>query len=141
MLCVTAVPDIELVGCTAPRIAWKAFRSLAPLPLISAGLSESRRPAALPVAGAEPWQSGRERPPGRDAPRVRRAGHSLGGAVAVLTTLRLLRQLPPGAGADVRCVSFATPAIGNARLQAYVREQGWERHFANLLVPGAGRQG
>ena len=67
------------------------------------------------------------------------AGHSLGGAVAALTTLRLLRQLPPGAAADVRCVSFAAPAIGNARLQAYVRERGWERHFSNLLVPGVGR--
>ena len=59
--------------------------------------------------------------------------------MAALTTLRLLRQLPPGAAADVRCVSFAAPAIGNARLQAYVRERGWERHFSNLLVPGAGR--
>jgi len=99
-------------------------------------------PAALPVAGTQSCSraigSGRR---GCDPPRVRRAGHSLGGAVAVLTTLRLLRQLPPGAGADVRCVSFATPAIGNARLQAYVREQGWERHFANLLVPGARRRG
>ena len=59
--------------------------------------------------------------------------------MAALTTLRLLRQLPPGAAADVRCVSFAAPAIGNARLQAYVRERGWERHFSNLLVPGAER--
>ena len=64
------------------------------------------------------------------------AGHSLGGAVAVLAMLRLLRQLPPGAQPALRCNVFACPAIGNAALAAYVREMGWEHYFNNLLVPG-----
>lgn len=54
----------------------------------------------------------------------------------MLATLRLLRQLPPGAQPALRCNVFACPAIGNAALAAYVREMGWEHYFNNLLVPG-----
>lgn len=64
------------------------------------------------------------------------AGHSLGGAVAVLATLRLLRQLPRDAQPALRCNVFACPAIGNAALALYVKEMGWEHYFNNLLVPG-----
>lgn len=64
------------------------------------------------------------------------AGHSLGGAVAVLATLRLLRQLPAGAQPALSCNVFACPAIGNAALALYVKEHGWEHYFNNLLVPG-----
>ena len=68
-----------------------------------------------------------------------RAGHSLGGAVAVLCVLRLLRQLPPDAQPAVHCHVFACPAIGNAALAMYVKERGWERYFSNMLIPGAAR--
>lgn len=65
------------------------------------------------------------------------AGHSLGGAVAVLCALRLLRQLPPGAKPALQVHVFACPAIGNAALALYVKERGWEHHFSNMLIPGA----
>lgn len=64
------------------------------------------------------------------------AGHSLGGAVAVLSALHLLRQLPEGARPALRCNVFACPAIGNAALAQYVKDKGWEHYFNNLLVPG-----
>lgn len=57
--------------------------------------------------------------------------------MAVLATLRLLRQLPPDARPALRCNVFACPAIGNAALAVYVKEMGWESYFNNLLVPGA----
>lgn len=57
--------------------------------------------------------------------------------MAVLCTLRLLRQLPPDAQAAVQCNVFACPAIGNAALAQYVKEKGWERYFSNMLIPGA----
>ena len=64
------------------------------------------------------------------------AGHSLGGAVATLSVLRLLKQLPQGATPTVRCVTFACPAIGNLALAEYVRASGWEHLFQNYLIPG-----
>ena len=54
------------------------------------------------------------------------AGHSLGGAVAQLCMLRLLRTLrgalpPPTA---LHCIAFGAPAIGNAVLAAHVQQEG-----------------
>ena len=65
-----------------------------------------------------------------------RAGHSLGAAVAVLSTLRLLRQLPEGADPAVACLTFACPAVGNAALFEEVNQRGWQRFFKNFLIPG-----
>ena len=62
----------------------------------------------------------------------------MGGAVAQLCTLRLLhalrRRLP--SPAELRCVAFGAPAIGNAALAAHVRVQGWEPHFLSIALPG-----
>jgi pimeloyl-ACP methyl ester carboxylesterase len=66
------------------------------------------------------------------------AGHSLGGAVAMLCTLRLLRQLEPTERARLRCVCFGAPAVGNAELAAYVADAGWDEHFSAYLLPGKG---
>ena len=64
------------------------------------------------------------------------AGHSLGAAVAVLCTLKLLKQLPVGSSPRLACVVFACPAIGNGALADLVTESGWQRFFRNHLVPG-----
>ncbi|GFR43454.1 hypothetical protein Agub_g4537 [Astrephomene gubernaculifera] len=62
-------------------------------------------------------------------------GHSLGGAVAKLCTLRLLRELPDWPRPRVRCISFATPAVGNAALAEMVENAGWAGHFATYYLP------
>ena len=63
------------------------------------------------------------------------AGHSLGGAVALLCTLRLLQGLS-GSPPSLHCICFGTPAIGNAALAALVSEFGWESHILNFILPG-----
>jgi alpha-beta hydrolase superfamily lysophospholipase len=85
-------------------------------------------------------------------------GHSLGGAVAVLTTVRLLRSLtaehasssPTAAAAGlghlsnegrephVRCISFATPAMANSDLLQEVTAAGWDQYITNIVMPGEG---
>lgn len=64
------------------------------------------------------------------------AGHSLGGAVALLCTLRLLQGLSSSTR-SVQCICFGTPAVGNAALAAVVAEYGWESHILNFVLPGA----
>lgn len=68
------------------------------------------------------------------------AGHSLGGAVAKLCTLRLLHQLDSreAARGHVKCVAFAAPALGNAALATLVLQQDWSHAFYNLTLPGVG---
>lgn len=76
-------------------------------------------------------------------------GHSLGGAVAVLTTVRLLRSLAAAQGQGlsgltgeeqlprVRCISFATPAMANSDLLQEVTAAGWDQFITNIVMPGA----
>jgi alpha-beta hydrolase superfamily lysophospholipase len=68
-------------------------------------------------------------------------GHSLGGAVATLTTVRLLRGLALGQQQAVpdpriRCISFATPAVANADLLQEVAAAGWDQFITNIILPG-----
>lgn len=77
-------------------------------------------------------------------------GHSLGGAVATLTTVRLLRSLhtarasSDGGGSNsssgddphIRCISFATPAVANKDLLQEVSEAGWDKYITNIVLPG-----
>ena len=61
----------------------------------------------------------------------------MGGAVALLCTLRLLRAL----GAHdvhplVHCTCYGTPAIGNATLARHVDQEGWSKHFTSFVLPG-----
>ena len=56
--------------------------------------------------------------------------------MAVLSTLRLLRQIPDGSDPAVACITFACPAIGNGALAEEVQQRGWGRHFKNFLIPG-----
>jgi len=65
--------------------------------------------------------------------RLVMCGHSLGGAVAALATVRLLSREP---NARVRCVAFALPPIGNAALSALARDRGWcEKVFTSITLP------
>lgn len=65
-------------------------------------------------------------------------GHSLGGAVATLCTIRLLQHLPRSQQDNVTCIGFATPPVGNAALAELVRKAGWDRRIQNIMLPGRG---
>lgn len=52
---------------------------------------------------------------------------------------RLLRELPDFPAPRLRCVAYATPAIGNSALADFVEEAGWAGYFSSYFLPG-GRQ-
>ncbi|KAJ0988948.1 hypothetical protein J5N97_007304 [Dioscorea zingiberensis] len=67
-------------------------------------------------------------------------GHSLGGAVAVLATLAILRVLLPPLVKDhgkvnIKCITFSQPPVGNAALRDYVHRKGWQHHFKTYCIP------
>ena len=65
-------------------------------------------------------------------------GHSLGGAVAALATIRLLRWLDLHGkkwdASNVSCISFAAPAMGNLALQKYATSQHWDDLIYNYTL-------
>ena len=64
-------------------------------------------------------------------------GHSLGGAVAMLSTLRLLAALAqPPPTQQLACIGLGMPALGNAALAEHVHRQDWNRFFIHLALPG-----
>ncbi|KAI8463206.1 MAG: hypothetical protein J3K34DRAFT_496264 [Monoraphidium minutum] len=62
-------------------------------------------------------------------------GHSLGGAVAKLCALRLLREQPEWPPPRMRCITFATPAVGNSALAELVEAAGWAQYFQTYILP------
>ncbi|XP_051143282.1 uncharacterized protein LOC127259746 isoform X2 [Andrographis paniculata] len=66
-------------------------------------------------------------------------GHSLGGAVAVLATLAILRVISfTSKEADrvpVKCITFSQPPVGNAALRDYVNGKGWQHYFRTYCIP------
>ncbi|KAG8642010.1 uncharacterized protein LOC110627971 isoform X2 [Manihot esculenta] len=68
-------------------------------------------------------------------------GHSLGGAVAALATLAILRviaassSLKEDAKIQVKCITFSQPPVGNAALRDYVHEKGWQHYFKSYCIP------
>lgn len=64
------------------------------------------------------------------------AGHSLGGAVAALSTLRLLATHAE-ASSFVSCITFACVALGNQDVSRTVQANGWSHMFHNFILPGA----
>ncbi|KAL2611034.1 hypothetical protein R1flu_022726 [Riccia fluitans] len=68
-------------------------------------------------------------------------GHSLGGAVAVLATLAILRAfstssvLKAGGTLQIKCITFSQPPVGNPGLRDYVHRKGWQQHFRSYCIP------
>ncbi|KAK8956078.1 hypothetical protein KSP40_PGU000592 [Platanthera guangdongensis] len=68
-------------------------------------------------------------------------GHSLGGAVAALATLAILRVLGSSSISKehekihVKCITFSQPPVGNAALKDYVHQKGWQKYFKSYCIP------
>uniref|UniRef100_A0A0D9VG12 Fungal lipase-type domain-containing protein n=1 Tax=Leersia perrieri TaxID=77586 RepID=A0A0D9VG12_9ORYZ len=68
-------------------------------------------------------------------------GHSLGGAVAALSTLAILRVLASSSLSkepnrlQVKCITFSQPPVGNAALRDYVHRRGWQDYFKSYCIP------
>ncbi|CAN8269968.1 unnamed protein product [Cochlearia groenlandica] len=68
-------------------------------------------------------------------------GHSLGGAVAALATLAILRIVAASSSKKendnihVKCITFSQPPVGNAALRDYVHEKGWHHYFKSYCIP------
>ncbi|CAA6668175.1 unnamed protein product [Spirodela intermedia] len=67
-------------------------------------------------------------------------GHSLGGAVAALATLAILRVIASSSSKDqvevqIKCITFSQPPVGNAALRDYVHHKGWQQYFKSYCIP------
>ncbi|KAG0485855.1 hypothetical protein HPP92_009934 [Vanilla planifolia] len=68
-------------------------------------------------------------------------GHSLGGAVAALATLAILRGIASSSISkeqdkiQVKCITFSQPPVGNAALKDYVLQKGWQKYFKSYCIP------
>ncbi|KAH9603655.1 hypothetical protein KSS87_009231 [Heliosperma pusillum] len=68
-------------------------------------------------------------------------GHSLGGAVAALATLAILRVIAASSPVkenekfQVKCITFSQPPVGNAALRDYVIRKGWHQYFKTYCIP------
>lgn len=68
-------------------------------------------------------------------------GHSLGGAVAALATLAILRVIATSSSSKesekvlVKCITFSQPPVGNAALRDYVNRKGWQHYFKSYCIP------
>ncbi|XP_022758771.1 uncharacterized protein LOC111305465 isoform X3 [Durio zibethinus] len=68
-------------------------------------------------------------------------GHSLGGAVAALATLAILRVIAVSSSSketekvQVKCITFSQPPVGNAALRDYVNIKGWQHYFKSYCIP------
>ncbi|KAG2672646.1 hypothetical protein I3843_13G044700 [Carya illinoinensis] len=68
-------------------------------------------------------------------------GHSLGGAVAALATLAILRVIAVSSSSKegekvlVKCITFSQPPVGNAALRDYVNSKGWHHYFKTYCIP------
>ena len=60
-------------------------------------------------------------------------GHSLGGALAILVTLRLLTDDLAAFKNRIMCVTLGAPLVGNTALTRKVQRCGWTEYFHNLV--------
>ncbi|XP_027192608.1 uncharacterized protein [Cicer arietinum] len=68
-------------------------------------------------------------------------GHSLGGAVAALATLAILRVIAASSSSkengnvSIKCITFSQPPVGNAALKDYINRKGWQHYFKSYCIP------
>ncbi|CAL5195424.1 unnamed protein product [Lathyrus oleraceus] len=68
-------------------------------------------------------------------------GHSLGGAVAALATLAILRVIAASSSSkengnvSIKCITFSQPPVGNAALKDYINRKGWRHYFKSYCIP------
>ena len=67
----------------------------------------------------------------KDGKQVVLTGHSLGGASAIVNTLRLFEEetLDASYRDALACITFASPLVGDKALQSHVHKHGYSRHF------------
>ena len=71
----------------------------------------------------------------RKGKRLVMSGHSLGGAVAMLASIRLLMALEDtGSNHQVRCFSFGSPTLIDFKLARMVNDKGWNRFLNSYGV-------
>ena len=76
----------------------------------------------------------------KDGKRLLLTGHSLGGAIAQVLTLRLLHEQSLGAEHRRRlhCVTFGSPMIGNEKLATWAKDTRYATYLTNLVYRCAG---
>ena len=98
-------------------------------PMVHRGFAARAREVRAHVRAA--WRRARER-----GDRFVLCGHSLGGAVATLAAVAILAESDESQStAELRCVAFASPPVGNSALRRAVWERGWGPAFTNVCVP------
>ena len=60
-------------------------------------------------------------------------GHSLGGALAMLTTLRLLTEDLSAFLGNVQCITFGSPLVGDTNLSQRIERSGFKELFTHLV--------
>ncbi len=100
------------------------------LPELDARLHQGYVARAAVVPAEQLWRLATAR-----GKRVVFTGHSMGGAIAHLCTLRLLSQLPQDLHHTVRSVGFATPLLGEAAVAEAITKKGWVKALKNYLLP------
>ncbi|KAH9589107.1 Fungal lipase-like domain [Trypanosoma melophagium] len=60
------------------------------------------------------------------------SGHSLGGAVAQIVSLRLIMANPQLFKNKLKCVSFGSPLVGNCQLTQFVEKNKWTSNFHHI---------
>lgn len=68
-----------------------------------------------------------------DGYRLIFSGHSLGGAVAQLVALHMLRAHPGVLTERLRCFSIGAPLVGNYQLTQYIEGCGWRSNFHSIV--------
>ncbi|CAD7702625.1 unnamed protein product [Ostreobium quekettii] len=63
-------------------------------------------------------------------------GHSLGGAVALLSTLLLLQHCDPVLPEQIKCITFACPPVANGSMARLATLRGWDTCLTNYRTPG-----